>query len=247
MELVRGMVIARSAERNGIGAAGGHVKIPSIVAGDVVRAYGNGARIATTTYDGRPAIGGACDGRSSFTVTRSESARPPGSASTVSACCGRTRAPTRSPFRRRCGRARRAVHHHVRTTERSHHLPHRRRVRAATMPPPPRSTERRLRRHAARGSWHRRDGCARRGSGAAWRLRSASSGPGSVRYRFPRPCAPFSQHDDRGRRRRPEGGGFRSAPHHTQLTLITTFAPARADAKVSVARTSISALAAPST
>ena len=76
MELVRGgMVIARSAERNGIGAAGGHVKIPSIVAGDVVRAYGNGARIATTTYDGRPAIGGACDGRSSFTVTRSESAR----------------------------------------------------------------------------------------------------------------------------------------------------------------------------
>jgi hypothetical protein len=76
IELVRsGMVIARSAERNGLGAAGGHVKIPSLVAGDVVRVYANGALLTAATYDGRPAIGGACHGRSSFTVTRSESAR----------------------------------------------------------------------------------------------------------------------------------------------------------------------------
>jgi hypothetical protein len=76
IELVRSrMVIARSAERNGLGAAGGHVKIPSLVDGDIVRVYGNGAMLAAATYDGRPAIAGACGGRSAFTVTRSESAR----------------------------------------------------------------------------------------------------------------------------------------------------------------------------
>jgi hypothetical protein len=76
VELVRGgMVIARSLERNGVGAAGGHVTVPSLVAGDVVNAYGNGALIATATYDGLPTVAGAFRGRSSFTVTRAESAR----------------------------------------------------------------------------------------------------------------------------------------------------------------------------
>ena len=72
IELVRGReVVARSLDRDGIGASSGYLTVPDLIAGDVARAFGNGAVIATATYDGGPRIGtDACAGSAAFTVAR---------------------------------------------------------------------------------------------------------------------------------------------------------------------------------
>src|SRR5215207_9491305 len=74
IELVRGReVLARSLDRDGIGASSGYLNVPDLIAGDVARAYGNGALLATATYAGGPRIGaGACAGSTAFTVARGE-------------------------------------------------------------------------------------------------------------------------------------------------------------------------------
>jgi hypothetical protein len=70
VELVRGReVVARSLDRDGIGASSGYLTVPDLVAGDVARAYGAGAVVATATYTGGPRIGpDACAGSTSFSV-----------------------------------------------------------------------------------------------------------------------------------------------------------------------------------
>ena len=63
-------VIARSMDRDGIAASSGYLTVPNLIAGDVARAFGNGAVIASATYDGGPRIGAdACAGRQAFSVT----------------------------------------------------------------------------------------------------------------------------------------------------------------------------------
>ncbi len=70
VELVRGReVVGRSLDRDGIGASSGYLTVPDLVAGDVARAYGDGAIVATATYAGGPRIGAdACAGSTSFSV-----------------------------------------------------------------------------------------------------------------------------------------------------------------------------------
>ncbi len=77
IELVRGReVVARSLDRDGIGASSGYLTVPDLIAGDVARAFGNGAVIATATYDGGPLIGtDACAGSAAFTVARPDGAQ----------------------------------------------------------------------------------------------------------------------------------------------------------------------------
>ena len=74
IELVRGReVVARSLDRDGIGASSGYLTVPDLIAGDVARAYGNGAVLASATYAGGPRIGAdACAGSTAFTVTRGD-------------------------------------------------------------------------------------------------------------------------------------------------------------------------------
>ncbi len=68
MEVVRqGQVVAQSAGTSG---GRGTVIVPSLTAGDVANVYVKGALRMSATYDGNPAIEGACIGRSSFTFTR---------------------------------------------------------------------------------------------------------------------------------------------------------------------------------
>ncbi len=70
VELVRGReVVARSLDRDGIGASSGYLTVPDLIAGDVARAYGDGVVLATATYAGGPRIGAdTCAGSTSFSV-----------------------------------------------------------------------------------------------------------------------------------------------------------------------------------
>jgi hypothetical protein len=90
LELVRGReVVARSPARHGIAASSGHLTVPNLLADDVARAFGNGAVIASATYDGGPRIGAdACAGSRAFTVTR-----PVGSEAGFAAAFRRSGAP----------------------------------------------------------------------------------------------------------------------------------------------------------
>ena len=71
VELVRGReVVARSLDRDGIGASSGYLTVPDLVAGDVARSYGDGRVLTSATYAGGPRIGAdACAGSTSFSVT----------------------------------------------------------------------------------------------------------------------------------------------------------------------------------
>ena len=78
IELVRGSeVIARSMDRDGLAASSGYLTVPNLIAGDVARAFGNGAVIASATYDGGPRIGAdACAGSRAFSVTAVAGTQP---------------------------------------------------------------------------------------------------------------------------------------------------------------------------
>jgi hypothetical protein len=76
VELVRGReVVARSLDRDGIGASSGYLTVPDLIAGDVARSYGDGRLLTSAIYAGGPRIGAdACAGSTAFSVTHGDSA-----------------------------------------------------------------------------------------------------------------------------------------------------------------------------